>query len=72
MVDNQPSGALRVAFKHLEEAEERIEKAGSRLDLEIHTETPEKNQLSEAFNTVRSTRQEVAQELLDRDEELRK
>lgn len=65
------SGALRVAFKHLEEAEDRITKAGRRMDMEITTENPQDNELSEAFCRIRSVRKEVMQELTNRDEDLR-
>lgn len=70
------SGALRVAFQHLEEAEVRTRKAADRLDVEIDLEQGEAPQdageLVKAYSTIRRLRREISEELTNRDEPFRK
>lgn len=59
----QTSGSLRIAFSHLESAEQSIAKTGDRLGVDINADDPESNRLSQSFSNIRKIRREIAAEL---------
>lgn len=69
------SGALRIAFQHLEKAEERIKKAGDRLNKELDVADDgdaEDSEFKLAYRMIKSSRQIIGEELINRDERLRR